>query len=290
MRWDCLPGSRDLGINVLDTASAYLLSEERIGKAVADRRGEFFLASKCGEYSNYEEQTTGYDFSYEAVSASIDNSLKLLQTDVIDLMQIHFGPEQQKVIDDGECVRAMLDAKAAGKIRFLGASCEGDIARQCIESGDFDVMQMNYSLLDMSNDDNIKLCREKGIGVFVKTGLGRGKLTPKVLTEVDSLQGEEKRKIQALLDLCNHDGDLLMAVAIQFLHSTSGVSSVLLGSKSLEVRLHDGRNSVPPFVQIGACCLPGLGRASFFTMLTLRLPACFAALTVAARCPQSPPC
>lgn len=97
-----LADGRDLGINVLDTASAYLLSEERIGNAVADRRSEYFLASKCGEYSNYEEQTTGYDFSYGAVSASIDNSLKLLQTDVIDLMQIHFGPDQQKVIDDGE--------------------------------------------------------------------------------------------------------------------------------------------------------------------------------------------
>ena len=128
-------------------------------------------------------------------------------------------------------------------------------------------------------------CHEKGIGVFVKTGLGRGKLTPKVLTQVtpedgtlslpvclparppaclpaclpaplppslllafvdssphkvltqvDSLQGEEKRKIDALLELCNRDGDLLMALAIQFLHGTAGVSSVLLGSKSLQVR------------------------------------------------------
>ena len=46
----CTRARRDLGINVLDTASAYLLSEERIGKAVADRRGEYFLATKCGEY------------------------------------------------------------------------------------------------------------------------------------------------------------------------------------------------------------------------------------------------
>ena len=72
-------GVLDLGINVLDTASAYLLSEERIGQAAAARRGEYFLASKCGEYSNYEEQTTSYDFSYASVTKSIDNSLKLLQ-------------------------------------------------------------------------------------------------------------------------------------------------------------------------------------------------------------------
>lgn len=72
-------GVLDLGINLLDTASAYLLSEERIGKAAADRRAQYFLASKCGEYSIYGEQTTAYDFSYEAVSRSIDRSLELLR-------------------------------------------------------------------------------------------------------------------------------------------------------------------------------------------------------------------
>ena len=189
-------GVLDLGIGVLDTASAYLLSEERIGKAVSDRRDEYFLASKCGEYSLYAEQTTAYDFSYEAVSKSIDNSLELLQTDVIDLMQIHFGPDQQQVIDDGETVRAMQDAKKAGKIRYLGASCDGDIARQCIESGDFDVMQMTYSLLEMQNDENIQLAYQKGIGVFVKTGLGRGKLTPKVLDNLDTLEGAERGRLR----------------------------------------------------------------------------------------------
>ena len=58
---------------MLDTASAYLLSEERIGKAAAARRGEYFLASKCGEYSNYAAETTAYDFSYAAITRSIDN-------------------------------------------------------------------------------------------------------------------------------------------------------------------------------------------------------------------------
>eukprot|EP01052_Picozoa_sp_SAG31_P037961 SAG31_NODE_4987_length_2819_cov_1.180147_2_plen_103_part_00 len=94
-------------------------------------------------------------------------------------MQIHFGPDTQKVIDDGETVRAMKDARSAGKIKYLGGSCEGDYARQCIESGDFDVMQMNYSLLDRSNEANIKACAAKGIGVFVKTGA----MAPNILAD-----------------------------------------------------------------------------------------------------------
>eukprot|EP01052_Picozoa_sp_SAG31_P037962 SAG31_NODE_4987_length_2819_cov_1.180147_3_plen_154_part_00 len=84
--WVSVKGVLDLGINVLDTASAYLLSEERIGRAASERRSEYFLASKCGEYSNYEAQTTGYDFSYDAVSKSIDRSLRLLNVEQIDLV------------------------------------------------------------------------------------------------------------------------------------------------------------------------------------------------------------
>src|SRR5690348_13028834 len=68
----------DLGINIIDSARAYHRSEERIGKFVAKRRAEYFLATKCGEHST--EPTTYYDFSYKAVKDSIDLSLKLLNT------------------------------------------------------------------------------------------------------------------------------------------------------------------------------------------------------------------
>eukprot|EP01047_Picozoa_sp_COSAG01_P079340 COSAG01_NODE_15013_length_1385_cov_1.798600_2_plen_170_part_01 len=92
-------------------------------------------------------------------------------------MQIHFGPDKQKVIDEGETVRAMLDAKRAGKIRFLGASCDGDYARQCIEMGVFDVVQLAYSLIDRANEANIEACRAAGIGVFVRCALPTLKLS-----------------------------------------------------------------------------------------------------------------
>src|SRR5207302_1726109 len=114
--------------------------EERIGKFVANRRKEYVLATKCGEHS--EEPHTYYDFSYTAISESIDTSLRLLQTDVIDVLQIHFGPEPAKVLDEGETVRAMKDAREAGKVRFLGASPGTNLLDRCIEAGDFDVLQV----------------------------------------------------------------------------------------------------------------------------------------------------
>jgi aryl-alcohol dehydrogenase-like predicted oxidoreductase len=217
----------DLGINLVDTASAYHRSEERIGNTISIRRNEYVLASKCGEHN--EEPGTFYDFSYNAIKESIDRSLTLLKTDVIDLMQIHFGPDPEKVIADGETVRAMKDAQKQGKIRYLGASIDGELATQCILSGDFDVMQMEYHLLNQENEDNIKLCDEKGLGVLIRTGLGRGLLTSR------ALQAEVKpAKLQQLLELVNNDGDLLSTLALNFLYENKGISSVLIGTKNLE--------------------------------------------------------
>jgi aryl-alcohol dehydrogenase-like predicted oxidoreductase len=217
----------DLGINLVDTASAYHKSEERIGNSIAERRSEYILASKCGEHN--DEPGTYYDFSYNAIKESIDRSLMLLKTDAIDLMQIHFGPEPDKVIAEGETVQAMKDAQKEGKIRYLGASIDGDLAKQCILSGDFDVLQMEYHLLNQENEMNIKLCEEKGLGVLIRTGLGRGLLTSR------ALQAEFKPvKLEKMLKLVSEDGDLLTTLALNFLYENKGISSVLIGTKNLE--------------------------------------------------------
>lgn len=218
----------DLGINIIDTARAYHRSEERIGRYISQRRREYFLASKCGEHSS--EPDTYYDFSYKAVKESIDLSLKLLKTDCIDLMQIHFGPNPDKVLEDGETVAAMKDAKREGKIRFLGASTGGNIARKCIEMGDFDVLQLEYNLLNRSDEDIIEECGKRGIGVLIRGGLAYGKLTSRVIPHLDEIK--EKDKIMALLELSGGDGNKLAALALKFLYRNNNISSVLLGTKN----------------------------------------------------------
>ena len=223
----------DAGITLIDTASAYHRSEERIGEYVSGRRKEYVLASKCGEHS--DEPRTYYDFSYDAITKSIDRSLKLLRTDVIDLMQIHFGPDPAKVLDDGETVRAMKDAKKAGKIRFLGASIDGALAARCIESGDFDVMQMAYNLNDHGNRGNIARAKELGIGVFVRCGLGNGLFTPRSLTCLDSLRPEVRDRLTRSLERIGGEKPdamkTLMAIDLRFLYETEGISSVIIGTK-----------------------------------------------------------
>jgi aryl-alcohol dehydrogenase-like predicted oxidoreductase len=220
----------DLGINLIDTASAYHASEERIGLYVSSRRSEYILASKCGEHSR--EPHTYYDFSYQAIADSIDRSLALLQTDRIDLMQIHFGPDPAKVLDDGETVAAMVDAQQAGKVVLLGASTGGEVGRRCIESGDFDVMQLGYSLLNRRDEALVDLCGERGIGVLIRGGLGAGRLTPRVLPHLADLDPGARARIEALIDLLDGDAEKLVALALKFLYRNPNVTSVLAGSKN----------------------------------------------------------
>ena len=224
---EVLNAALDLDINLIDTASAYHRSEERIGKSIPHRRGEYVLASKCGEHNR--EPDTYYDFSYRAVRESIKRSLELLRTRVIDVMQIHFGPESAKVLDDGETVRAMKDAREAGEVRFLGASIGGELLERCIDSGDFQVVQVRYSLLHPDDARRISRARDRGIGVLIRSGFAGGWLSPRVLAVP---RDQRPPKAQALLDLCGGDADRLYALAIHFLARHAGVSSILVGTKS----------------------------------------------------------
>jgi aryl-alcohol dehydrogenase-like predicted oxidoreductase len=227
-----LNGVLDLGINLIDTASAYHQSEHRIGKGISQRRAEFFLASKCGEHN--QEPSTYYDFSYAAVKASIEHSLQRMQVRQIDLMQIHFGPNPAQVLADGETLRAMQAAQVEGKIRFLGASAAGEITRFCIETGNIDVLQLEYNLLNQQDADLIALCQQRGIGVLIRGGVARGLLTPKVIPWLETLSPVLKPKLKAVLNFLNNDGERLMTLALSFLHQNAGISSILVGSKNLQ--------------------------------------------------------
>ena len=94
----------DLGINFIDTARLYGTAEEIIGRALRGRRSEYFLASKVPNFA--AENLTGHALR-ERVFASVEESLRLLQTDVIDVMMIHSAPVE--VIERGEIMAALED-------------------------------------------------------------------------------------------------------------------------------------------------------------------------------------
>jgi aryl-alcohol dehydrogenase-like predicted oxidoreductase len=221
-----------LGINLIDTAPAYMLSEERIGKMLKARRKEFYLASKCGEeFSGYDSQ---YDFSTAATVRSIDNSLRRLQTDCIDLIQIHCGPDEIGTIRRGETLDGMMRAKKAGKVRWVGVSCNADGARAALETGGYDVFQLPYSMTNRAIEgDILQGAAEQGIGVMIRESLERGKLTDKVRKPEagndptsarlrEMLRGWEARGLRTPIS----------SVAIQFVLRRPQVSTVLIGTRN----------------------------------------------------------
>jgi aryl-alcohol dehydrogenase-like predicted oxidoreductase len=226
----------DLGVTLIDTARAYHRSEERIGRALAGRRDGVFVATKCGEHSN--EPDTYYDFSFDAITASIDQSLGLLGTDQVDLVQIHWGPDRFEQQLWGECVPAMQAARDAGKTRFIGASCPTSQISRCLDSKAFDVLQVSYHLLNRDAEPGIEAAAAAGLGILVRDGLGAGRLTPRVL---GSLAGDAElaARVEPLLDLLGAGRDgiesaaaRLPALALAFLKRNPAVSSVLVGTKS----------------------------------------------------------
>jgi aryl-alcohol dehydrogenase-like predicted oxidoreductase len=125
----------------------------------------------------------------------------------------------------------MKDAQAAGKVKFLGASPGNDVLQQCIDSGDFDVLQIGYSLLDKGAKTLISKAADNGIGVLIRSGFAGGWLTPRVLAVPDD---ERPESVRTLLDLVNGNGEKLHALALSFLRAHAGITSILVGSKNLK--------------------------------------------------------
>ncbi len=138
-----LNGALDGGIDFLDTAACYRTSEELIGKAIAHRRDEYVLATKAGHVTG---GYSGEPWTARTIADSIDRSLRRMQTDRVDLMQLHTCDVEE--LERGEVVDALLQAKRQGKTRFVGYSGDDEAALWAMESGLFDTVQTSFSVFD----------------------------------------------------------------------------------------------------------------------------------------------
>jgi aryl-alcohol dehydrogenase-like predicted oxidoreductase len=162
----------DGGINYYDTARAYTDSEEKIGRALASRRGEFILATK----------TTAA--TVEGFWRDLETSLTNLKTDHIDIYQFHNPPDYPR---PGDATRgggaglyeAMVAAKEQGKIRFIGITNHRlPVARAAVESGLYDTLQFPFSYLSDEKDAGlVNLSAEKNMGFICMKALSGGLIT-----------------------------------------------------------------------------------------------------------------
>ena len=158
----------DAGINFLDTAECYGISEEVIGRSIAHRRHEYVLATKAG---HVRHGYTGAPWSGKTVADSIDRSLRRLRTDYVDLVQLHAFDLDRPAPDDA--IEALLRAKEAGKTRFAGYSADNEHALWAVQSGHFDTLQCVFSLLDQHpRTKTFPLAEQNDVGLIVKRPIG----------------------------------------------------------------------------------------------------------------------
>ena len=155
------------GIRYFDTANAYTDSEEKIGLALADVRKDIVISTKSHAWSR------------EGILSHIENSLKMMKTDYIDLFQFHQVPSVPDPNDPEGPYAGALEAKERGWIRHIGVTAHRiTVAEECIESGLFETLQFPFSYI--SSDRDIALaekCKAAGMGYIAMKGLAGGLIT-----------------------------------------------------------------------------------------------------------------
>ena len=157
----------DGGINYIDTARAYTDSEEKIGKAVSHRRGEFVLATKTGA------------MNAESLQKDLETSLRMLNTDHIDVYQFHNPPFVPRPGGEDGLYDAAVRAREAGKIRFISITQHSiDRAFEAVDSGLYDTVQ--YPFNHLATDREIGLvrhCRDENVGFICMKAMSGGLIT-----------------------------------------------------------------------------------------------------------------
>ncbi|MBT4489239.1 MAG: aldo/keto reductase [Rhodospirillaceae bacterium] len=164
---DILNGLLDQGVNLIDTAAGYSGSEEMIGKTIGGRRDDYILVSKCGRAM---EGVEGAEWSEEVITNTLDRALARLQTDHLDVMLLHTC--DLETLKAGEAVGALVKARDAGKIRFLGYAGDNEAAAYAAQLDDVAVIETSVSICDQANIENVLApCRENNVGVLSKRSI-----------------------------------------------------------------------------------------------------------------------
>jgi len=229
----------DSGVNLIDTSIDYGRSEELIGRYLSGRRDEYFLASKCGCSLSLPSDAVPpfpHDFSAANVRAGVEQSLRRLQTEHLDLVQVHMSPSRTE-LEAGGTVEEMERLRDEGKIRFLGMSGTLPNLPGQIEMSVFDVFQIPYSALQPEHDEMLSRAAAAGAGVLVRGGVARGSAGDKNWT-VEPLgrtgPAAQDRWQEAGLDELLSGGMTRHEFVLRFTLSHPALSSTIVGTSSLE--------------------------------------------------------
>jgi aryl-alcohol dehydrogenase-like predicted oxidoreductase len=233
----------ELGINYIDTAPGYGNSEEVLGKSLAGVKQPFVLSTKLGG-----RPTPFLAKDKACLRASVEESLRLLGRDCIDILMIH-EPDRPGQYDwwndmvkvEGPVLELIGELKAEGKIRYagLGGTTTTELAHLC-RSGKFDIVltAYNYSLLYREAAlEVIPAAKAAGMGIIIGSPLQQGALSRRYDTELMSpgafwVSKMRREQFQKLYAYCDEIGMSLPELGIRFVLSNPDMHCVLMGAKS----------------------------------------------------------
>ena len=229
----------DGGINLIDTSVDYGRSEELIGRYLRDRRDEYFLASKCGCPLDVPAGATppyAHDYRPANVRADVEQSLRRLGTDRLDLVQVHMSPSRAQLEQD-ETVATLQTLRAEGKVRFIGMSGILPHLPDHIEMDVFEVFQIPYSAVQREHEELITAAASAGAGTLIRGGVARGgpaddkgwRQGPIGLAAGEGLSRWESAGLDDLLD-----GMSRLEFMLRFTLSHPHLSTTIVGTSSVE--------------------------------------------------------
>lgn len=240
----------EMGVDFFDTADVYGdgHSEELLGRAMKGRRDRFVVGTKIGWKGFDGEAGRSAYTSAQRVMAEVEQNLRRLKTDYIDVLQWHVNFQEPTM---EMFIRGCEGLKEQGKIRAYGVSTSDlPYIRAFAQAGNQDTLQIDYSILNRTAEENIfPFCREKGIGTIIRGGLAMGILTgkfsPDSQFEEDDFrsawQSDPEQHRQYLADLERVEalrqafpGENLAQIALGFLLSNRDVSCVIAGAKRVD--------------------------------------------------------
>ena len=227
----------ELGIKYLDTSPKYGESERRIGLAFKNNsklRQNFFLATKAGGGFGPSKYTA--DWTYR----SVDNSLRLLNTDWIDLLQIHDPRDLEPALARDGALTALKDLKEQGVIRAIGLGVRShEFLLQAIEHGDFDTI-LTYADFNLvrqtARDTLIPAAEEHDVGVVLGSPILFGLLSNRSEEKLRRYRvtDEESERVRQLLRWFRERNVKMMSMALQYCLREERVSVVLVGTRNVE--------------------------------------------------------
>ncbi len=215
----------EAGINLFDTAPAYGVAESLLGEALA-KKHDCFIATKV----SLPAQTSTAPLRDQIV-ASLEKSLRAVKRDALDLVQIHNATVE--ILQSGEILRILGDARQAGKIRFVGVSIYTEAeALAAMATNAVDMIQIAYNILDQRKSKTVlPVAKKNSVGILTRSALLKGVLSAKAQhlpVELSELKIAAERARQRL----NVPWENLPTAAVRFCLDSPGIDSVLIGPRT----------------------------------------------------------